>query len=236
MYEAFLIATKMPNVELVSCLGLAGGVHPSQRDIRGKRMADLIKAKVYNEDLIYNGPYYKDYKIEGNKIRISFQAKTNRGLKITGGNHLMGFSIAGENGIFKWADAEIDGSEVLVWNSSINNPKHVRYGWAGAMNCANLSNESNMQAYPFRTDAPVMPEDPASILSGKQKTDSGNSFLCKTFFNLKRNYAIYSLDGKCVADNLAGNDLKNAGYQKILPLGLYIIVQENKSSLFKVIR
>jgi sialate O-acetylesterase len=67
-----------------------------------------------------------------------------------------GFVIAGADGKFAWAKAEIQGDTVVVWSDDVPSPVVVRYGWAGNPVC-NLYNAAGLPAAPFRTDAPKQP-------------------------------------------------------------------------------
>ena len=56
-----------------------------------------------------------------------------------------------------WANAKIEGNEVVVWKDEIPEPKSVRYAWAWSPvegNGANLYNKEGFPASPFRTDSP----------------------------------------------------------------------------------
>jgi sialate O-acetylesterase len=89
--------------------------------------------------------------MEGDKARIYF--KYTAGGLVCKGEKLIGFSIAGEDGKFVWADAEIEGDTVVVWSDKVQKPVAVRYGWAGNPEC-NLYNKLGLPAVPFRTDIP----------------------------------------------------------------------------------
>jgi len=67
-------------------------------------------------------------------------------------SQLEGFSICGEDGKWFWANAQIDGSSVVVWSPQVAAPVAVRYGWADNPTC-NLYNDAGFPASPFRTDA-----------------------------------------------------------------------------------
>jgi sialate O-acetylesterase len=104
----------------------------------------------YNDkDIEVSGPLYASNSIEDNKIRINF-THTCGGLRSKGGK-LKGFAIAGADKKFVWADAEIDGNNVLVWSEQVKNPRFVRYAWATNPEC-NLYNAADLPASPFRTD------------------------------------------------------------------------------------
>lgn len=63
---------------------------------------------------------------------------------------LLGFAIAGADGVFVWADARIDGDTVLVSSPTVPQPTDVRYAWADSPVC-NLYNKAGLPASPFRT-------------------------------------------------------------------------------------
>jgi len=150
--EAQTTALQLPNTGMAVTIdiGNAKDIHPKNKQDVGKRLALNVLAKVYGKDVPYSGPMYKSMKIEGNKIRIHFD-HTNRGLKIKGNKSIKGFAIAGKDKKFVWAKAEIEGNEIVVWNSKIENPAAVRYGWAANPEC-NLYNGADLPASPFRTD------------------------------------------------------------------------------------
>jgi sialate O-acetylesterase len=63
---------------------------------------------------------------------------------------LLGFAVAGADGVFVWADARIDGDTVVVSSPTVPQPTDVRYGWADSPVC-NLYNKAGLPASPFRT-------------------------------------------------------------------------------------
>jgi sialate O-acetylesterase len=64
---------------------------------------------------------------------------------------LKGFAVAGPDGVFTWADARIEGNEVVVSAPAVETPVAVRYAWADNPE-ANLYNGAGLPAVPFRTD------------------------------------------------------------------------------------
>jgi sialate O-acetylesterase len=67
------------------------------------------------------------------------------------GEKLVGFSIAGEDRRFVWADAQIDGDSVVVSSPKVAQPTAVRYAWDEDPAC-NLFGKDGLPAVPFRTD------------------------------------------------------------------------------------
>jgi sialate O-acetylesterase len=83
-------------------------------------------------------------------VRLSFD-HTKGGLVAKGGGRLKGFAVAGDDGRFVWADAVIEGNEVVVSSPEVKRPAAVRYGWADNPE-VNLYNGAGLPASPFRTD------------------------------------------------------------------------------------
>lgn len=130
-------------------IGEAKDIHPKNKQEVGRRLSLIARANTYGEKIDFSGPVYESYKVEGNKVRISF--KYSEGLKTKDGQQLKGFAIAGLDHKFHWAEATIDGNEVVVSCPEVNFPVAVRYAWANNPVC-NLCNSANLPASPFRTD------------------------------------------------------------------------------------
>jgi sialate O-acetylesterase len=64
---------------------------------------------------------------------------------------LQGFALAGADRKFHWAEASIDGDNILVRSSEVPSPVADRYAWGDSPN-ANLFNKDGLPASPFRTD------------------------------------------------------------------------------------
>ena len=131
-------------------LGVADDVHPRNKQEVGHRLALIAEATVYGENIIYSGPIYRSMKIDGSKVRLEFD-HVGSGLITNDSAPLSGFSIAGEDQTFKWAEAEIEGDEIIVWNNEIVDPVAVRYGWEINPDC-NLYNKEGLPASPFCSD------------------------------------------------------------------------------------
>lgn len=149
--EAQLLTLQLDNTGMAVAIdiGDAYDIHPKNKQEVGRRLALNAIAKTYGEKLCYSGPVYQSHVIEGDKIRIRFQ-HTQGGLKAEN-NKVRGFSIAGPDHQFHWADAVIDKDEIVVSSPEVAFPVAVRYGWADNPDC-NLYNGENLPASPFRTD------------------------------------------------------------------------------------
>ena len=62
------------------------------------------------------------------------------------------FAIAGADKKWHWAEAVIDGDDVIVKSSEVPNPVAVRYAYSMNPAGANLYNQEGIPASPFRTD------------------------------------------------------------------------------------
>jgi len=163
--EAQLKTLKLPNTAQVVTvdIGEADTSHPLDKLDVGLRLSLAARHIAYGENLVYSGPVYDSFKVEGNQIRVKFK-EIGSGLIIgtappirlgvppgQPAAELKGFSIAGADQKFVWATAKIDGDCVIVSSPEVKDPKAVRYGWANNPE-VNLYNKENLPASPFRTD------------------------------------------------------------------------------------
>jgi sialate O-acetylesterase len=146
-----LTAKNVPNCGLALAIdiGNAADIHPKNKQEVGRRLALNALAKTYGKKVEYSGPWYRSMKVDGDKIRLSFD-HVDGGLVARDGK-LAGFAIAGEDHKFVWADAVIDGQTIVVSSPDVSQPAAVRYAWDINPVC-NLYNQAGLPAVPFRTD------------------------------------------------------------------------------------
>ncbi|HEV8247917.1 MAG TPA: hypothetical protein VGP93_19215, partial [Polyangiaceae bacterium] len=92
---------------------------------------------------------FRKAKRQGSALCVEFDHA--QGLRSRDGGPLRGFSIAGSDGRFVWADARIVDQQVLVSAPAVREPVGVRYGWASNPD-VNLENAAGLPASPFRSD------------------------------------------------------------------------------------
>jgi sialate O-acetylesterase len=140
---------KSPNTGMAVTIdiGDSGDIHPKNKQDVGKRLALCAQKLVYGKAVECFGPMYESMSVEGDKVRIKFSHAD--GLKADG--EPKGFQIAGEDKKWVWAQAKIDGQDVVVWSKSVAKPVVVRYGWQDDP-VVNLYNGAGLPASPFRTD------------------------------------------------------------------------------------
>lgn len=131
-------------------IGEANDIHPRNKQEVGRRLALQALNKTYGMNVECSGPVYEDYEIVGNVIRIRFSS-VGGGLTFKG-EKLEGFTVAGADHNFHWADAKIVGNYVEVTCKDVPRPLAVRYAWAHNPQ-GNLYNKAGLPAGPFRTDA-----------------------------------------------------------------------------------
>ena len=151
--EAQLMTLALKNTGMAVTMDIAtlNNIHPPNKLDVGKRLALWALAKDYGKkDIVFSGPIYKSMKVEGDKVRLSFDY-IGSGLKTRDGNELTHFTIAGEDKNFVEAKAVIDGDTVVVSSKAVKNPIAVRYGWSNTAE-PNLANKEGLPASPFRTD------------------------------------------------------------------------------------
>lgn len=145
------LTMRNPNTAMAISSDLGTGLHPMNKSGYGARCAQVALGLAYGKEIEYYGPMYRSHQVEGARIRIHFD-HVGQGLAVRHADRLQGFAIAGDDKVFHWADAVIDGDAVLVASAQVKNPVAVRYGWSKTYAWANLFNKDHMPAIPFRTD------------------------------------------------------------------------------------
>jgi sialate O-acetylesterase len=153
--EAQLMTLQLPKtgMAVTTDIGESNDIHPRNKQEVGKRLAAIALHEDYHKDLEFSGPVYKSIKVEGNKIIIDFD-HVGKGLEAKDKyGYLKGFAIAGEDQKFKYAKAQIQGNQVVVYSDEISSPAAVRYSWENDPADSNLFNKDGFPAGPFRTDS-----------------------------------------------------------------------------------
>jgi sialate O-acetylesterase len=131
-------------------IGEEKDVHPRNKLDVGKRLARLALTRTYGKSGESSGPIFRESLVQNDRVIIKFD-HTAGGL-VAKDAPLRQFAIAGTDGRFAWAEAVIEGDNVIVSNPSITAPAFVRYAWADNPAGANLYNSEGLPAAPFRTD------------------------------------------------------------------------------------
>ncbi len=153
-------------------IGESVDIHPRNKKDVGERLALIALAKDYGKKIPFSGPVYDSMRTESGKAVLNFTSadgglvakalpdtytvKSQSGetaplVRNSPGSQLEGFAICGGDMKWIWADAKIDGDNVIVWSDKVPVPVAVRYAWADNPTC-NLFNGAGLPASPFRTD------------------------------------------------------------------------------------
>ena len=154
--EAQLVSWKTtPNTAMVvtTDIGDANDIHPTRKEPVGARLALAARALAYGEKLEYSGPVFQSAEFKDGKAVIAF-SHIGDGLLAKAGT-LQGFEVAGADGHYAAAQADIVGQTVVVTSPQILQPTVVRYGWTNVP-VINLFNKNNLPATPFRSDDPAL--------------------------------------------------------------------------------
>lgn len=144
---------ELPNVAMAvsSDKGDSLNVHPTQKQPIGERLARIALHNLYGyENVVPSGPLVKSATLVGEGIvRLAFDYAN--GLTTADGKHPSTFEIAEEEGLYKPAEARIEGNTVVVMSAEVKHPRYVRYAWQ-PFTRANLINGEQLPASTFRIE------------------------------------------------------------------------------------
>jgi sialate O-acetylesterase len=177
--EAQRKSLTIPNTGMAVAIDLADAanprnIHPGNKQDVGGRLALWALANEYDrKDLVCSGPLYESHTVKGSTIRIKFDyvgkglmvgkkvglepAVEDKGEEAAEGEAvempaLKQFAVAGNDKKWFWADAKIEGDEVVVSCPDVPQPVAVRYAYRMNPAGCNLYNRAGLPASPFRTD------------------------------------------------------------------------------------
>ena len=132
-------------------------IHHSYKWEVGRRLSVLALNKVYGRtELEWSGPRADTMTREKNRLTVHFThvgtgfEKKQKGLERKSGSMLRWFEMAGSDGVWHAANAEIiDNSHVSVWSEAVPHPVSVRYLWHETATSVDLRNSEGLCAFPF---------------------------------------------------------------------------------------
>lgn len=175
---ALELVEKKANTGMVSLMDIYGegsgkagscrdDIHPHQKKEVAERFALFAKRDVYGDNsVVTTGPICISAEIKDGAVELSFEATGDIRVmsvnkyadKIGKGwikenkidtESLQEFEIAGEDGIFFPAKAEIKGDKVIVWSDKVEEPFYLRYAWGGYPEMPNLTDQGGLPAPSF---------------------------------------------------------------------------------------
>jgi sialate O-acetylesterase len=129
-------------------VGEANTIHPYDKETVGQRLARWALADIYKKIKLRGGPEPVEAAFDA-VARIRFDS-VGSGLWPFNGGPIEGFTLAGTDGVFYAAKAEIKGKDTVeVSSPSVPAPQSVRYAWARNPRGANLSNKERLPVGTF---------------------------------------------------------------------------------------
>ncbi len=151
--------------------GNPGAIHYANKLHPGMRLARWALANDYERDIACTGPIYSGYKVEGDKVIVSFekdslygglmvggkgQEKDNRTpgkyvepARATPGENLRHFRLCGADKRWHAAEAVIEGDTVVVRSPTVPKPVGIQYAYSASPIDSNLYNKEGLPATPF---------------------------------------------------------------------------------------
>lgn len=154
------VSQYIDNVETVITIdtGSTVTVHPGGKEKVGERAGLILEHFAESDNTItWKSPSFNHFEISGTKAIIYFD-NIGDGLTTTDGLSPKGFKIAGDDMIFKDAEAILNGNTIELDISSVQGDVQIRYAWedvparTGTSSGVNLINSAGLPAAPFRTD------------------------------------------------------------------------------------
>lgn len=148
--EAQLAALALAHTAAVSAVDVGDieDIHPPRKREVGERLATAALATCYGRKVESCGPTLRDVRFEPARVRLVFDHAAGLHLR---GPCAQGFAVAGADGVYVWADAALEGQDIVLTCARIPEILTIRYNWADNPN-GNLYNAAGLPMLPFRTD------------------------------------------------------------------------------------
>jgi sialate O-acetylesterase len=131
---------------VITDLGDPHDIHPKNKQDVGKRLALIAQARIYGKSVEYSGPVLKSAAFEAGTVRVKYD-HVGGGLVVKG-DKLEGFALAGSDKKWVWADAQLDGHDVLLSSPQVPEPRFLRYDFVDVPRYR-LWNKAGLPAAPF---------------------------------------------------------------------------------------
>lgn len=147
------VENMVPNAGMAVLMdaGFIEGIHPSNKQAAGDRLAMLALGKTYGvKGIGCESPVYQSMEVKGDTVVVSF----DRAKEWIAGNHSFEsqqFELAGEDQVFHPAKAWISRSKVMVKSDEVPNPVAVRYAFTNT-SVGDLFSTDGLPVSSFRSD------------------------------------------------------------------------------------
>jgi sialate O-acetylesterase len=144
------LLNEIPNsgMAVSSDVGAKDDVHPRDKRTVGERLARWALHHVYGQrQLVPSGPLPTEAKASGGAVVVRFEH--GKGLRTRDGQPVREVEVAGADGVFAAAEAEIRGETLII--RAQQRSKKVRYGWV-PWSLGNLVNGEGLPASTFEIE------------------------------------------------------------------------------------
>ena len=128
-----------------------GQIHPAQKREVGYRLAYMALNRTYGfKTIACDAPEFDHMQVNGSEIEVFFRYADDG---LSPWQDIVGFEIAGADGVFHTATARLNESNksILVSSPDVPQPKDVRYGYRAFLS-GNLKNHRGLPVVPFSTE------------------------------------------------------------------------------------
>jgi len=160
------LARDIPHTGMASQIDITGGIHYFNKTLAGQRLALHALKNEYGKNVVADGPMFKSYRVEGDKVMIELEntagellvAETGSNVKDglgmpkvipNGADQVKLFYVADENRVWFPADVKIAGEKLIVTSPKVKAPRGVSYATGGAGNQPNIYNQALLPLTPF---------------------------------------------------------------------------------------
>lgn len=144
------LLAEIPNsgMAVSSDVGAQNDVHPRDKRTVGERLARWALHHVYGQkQVVPSGPLPTEAKAAGGAITVRFAH--GRGLRTADGKAVREVEVAGADGVFAPAEAQVRGETLVI--KAPGAPAKVRYGWV-PWSLGNLVNGEGLPASTFEVE------------------------------------------------------------------------------------
>jgi sialate O-acetylesterase len=135
------------------------GHHPKNKVDGAERLAAWALARTYNREIPYSGPLYRKHTVVDNKVTVYFD-HSGSGLMLCEKDGLdppievpnedsQMFQLAGEDGVWHDAQANLVGGTVEVTSPAVKGPLHVRYAFKESLSGPRVYNREGLPMSTF---------------------------------------------------------------------------------------
>jgi len=157
-------ARDIPNVGMACQIDITGAIHYRDKALPGKRLALHALKNQYGKKIVADGPMFKDYKVDGDKLTVTFDfadggllvGNTTMGKSLNGPTVITNgedkvtlFYLAGKDRVWHRAKMKIDGTKVVLTAAGVAEPCGVAYACNGVGELPNLYNRALLPLAPF---------------------------------------------------------------------------------------